>query len=164
MAKNNTKTAATKTFTMFKDLTPLITKAVDEHLHLDDLENCVSAYGIVNSSAFSKVKIKTTNGKPLDAERLRLLVMTAVALGEVPGVDSRLGRNGGIFRTKVKRAPKAAKKPAVKTTTKAANTPKKKAATEKPAETTAESTPSTAPVETTAQAPEVPVAKTGTDA
>lgn len=162
MAKNNTKTAATKTFTMFKDLTPLITKAVDEHLHLDDLENCVSAYGIVNSSAFSKVKIKTTNGKLLDAERLRLLVMTAVALGEVPGVDSRLGRNGGIFRTKVKRAPKAAKKPAVKTTTKAANAPKKKSsATEKPAAETAESN---APVETTAQAPEVPVAKTGTDA
>ena len=94
-----------------------VAASVDEYLHLDDLDNCVSAYGLADSKAFKP--FKEGDGSPMHTERLRLMIMSCVSTGLVKGLDIRKGRNGGIFRTKAKRV--AAKKPTTKKTEKPAN-------------------------------------------
>lgn len=126
MAKNNTPT---KKFFGNNDFAKAIQEAVDIYLERDDLgDNCVNAYSL------SLEKDVWKDFPKLHPERLRLMIMTAVSTDTVPGLSSRRGKSGGIYRTKAK----AVRKPASKKTGKAANETSAPAATNTTATETTE--------------------------
>lgn len=123
MAKRNTKSIFSA------DFCKAVKGAVDNYLERDDYgDNCVNAFSLATEKEVAKAfPVENT-------ERLRLLVMTVVAAGEIPGLALRKGRNGGIYRVKTTKA----RKPRAKAPAEPANETKPETTTEAPAEETAQ--------------------------